>query len=162
MEHEAGRSTSSAATVYSFSVSTCSLPFQAFQSIQQLYAALGKHALKSTGTQIRYNSLVGLFSRLELLSLLPRAMVLPSFRQECTEVLETFLRSHENVGIYASLFCNFDIEHARGVIFGGLPSPSSRSALPSASAIGPPLNLKASPSRGVPDDHDWLPRFGLL
>ena len=113
------RSTSSATTVYSLSVSTCSLLFQAFQSIQQLYAALGKHALKSTGTQIKCSSLVGLISRPELLSLLPRALVLPFFRQECTGVLETFLRSHENVGIYASLFYNFDIERARGVIFGG-------------------------------------------
>ena len=114
MDHDAGRSTSSSATVYSLSVSTCSLSFQALQSIQQLYTALGKHVQKSTGTQIKYNSLVGLISRPELLSLLPRALVLPSFRQECTGVLGNFLRSRDNVEIYASLFCDFDFERARG------------------------------------------------
>ena len=162
MDHDAGRSTSSSANVYSLSISTCSLSFQAFQSIQQLYAALVKHALKTTGTQIKYNSLIGLISRPELLSVLPRALVLPSFRQDCTGVLSNFLRSHDNVEIYASLFCNFDFDHARCVIFGGQPAPSSDPALPSTTAIGPPHDLKASPSRGEPDDHDWNPRFGRL
>ena len=139
MDHDAGRSISSTASVNSLSVSTCTLSFQAFQSIQQLYAALTMHALKSTGTQIKYNSLVGLISRPELLTLLPRAQVLPSFRQDCIGVMSNFLRSRKNVEIYASLFCNFDIEHAHGVIFGGQPLPSSRPALPSTSVIGPLL-----------------------
>ena len=162
MNHDAGRSTSSSANVYSLSISTCSISFQAFQSIQQLYAALVKHALKTTGTQIKFNSVIGLVSRPELLSVLPRALVLPSFRQDCTGVLSNFLRSHENVEIYASLFCNFDFDRARCVIFGGQHMPSSDPALPSTSAIGPPHDLKASPSRGEPDDHDWAPSFGRL
>ena len=162
MDHDAGRSTSSSANVNSLSISTCSLSFQAFQSIQQLYAALVKHALKTTGTQIKYNSLIGLISRPELLSVLPRALVLPSFRQDCTGMLSNFLRSHENVEVYASLFCDFDFDRARCVIFGGQHMPSSDPALPSTTAIGPPHDLKASPSRGEPDDHDWAPRFGRL
>ena len=121
-----------------------------------------KHALKSTGTQIKYNSFVSLIFRPELSSLFPRALVLPSFRQDCTGVLSNFLRSHENVEIYASLFCDFDFERARSVIFGGQHLPPSDPALASTSAIGPPHDLKASPSRGEPDDHDWAPSFGRL
>ena len=62
MDHDAERSISSTASVNSLCVSTCTLSFQDFQSIQQLYAALTKHALKSTGTQIKYNSHIGLVS----------------------------------------------------------------------------------------------------
>ena len=150
------------ASVTSLSVTTCTLSFQAFQSIQHLYAALIKHALKSTGTQIKYNSLVGLISRPELLTLLPRALVLPSFRQDCTGVMSNFLRSRENVEIYASLFCSFDYELAlRTIASGQLLRPSTSGQL-STSVDESPLALTTKPSWPVSDDQDRLSIFGRL
>ena len=76
--------------------------------------------------------------------------------------MSNFLRSRENVEIYASLFCSFDYELAlRTIASGQLLRPSTSGQL-STSVDESPLALTTKPSRPVSDDQDRLSIFGRL
>ena len=70
MDHDAGRSTASASKTFGDSVASCTISFQGHREVAQLYAALSKHALRTTGVLIQFGSLTGFVRRSEVLSLL--------------------------------------------------------------------------------------------
>ena len=108
MDHDAGRSTTSASKSFGDSVASCTISFQGHREVAQLYAALAKHALRTTGVQIQFGSLTGFVRRSDVLSLLPPALAPASCSATCTGVLAECVRSPSDVAKFASLFCESD------------------------------------------------------
>ena len=105
MDHDAGRSTTSASKTFGDSVASCTISFQGHSEVAQLYAALAKHALRTTGVQIQFGSLTGFVRRSDVLSLLPPALAPASCSSTCTGVLAECVRSASDVAKFASVFC---------------------------------------------------------
>jgi len=159
MDHDAGRSTTSASKTFGDSVASCTISFQGHREVAQLYAALAKHALRTTGVLIQFGSLTGFVRRSEVLSLLPPALAPASCSATCTGVLAECVRSPSDVAKFASLFCDNDSDLALEWIAAGISelgtsqSPSTPGYL--TLSVASPLR-RASPlpfrvSRGLGD-----------
>ena len=120
MDHDAGRSTTSASKTFGDSVASCTISFQGHREVAQLYAALARHALRTTGVQIQFDSLTGFVRRSDVLSLLPSALAPASCSATCTGVLAECVRSPSDVAKFASVFCNNDNDLAMEWIAAGI------------------------------------------
>ena len=113
MEHDAGRSIASASKACSDSITSCTISFQGYQDLGQLYAALVKHATKTTGIMIQFSSLTGFVRRSDVLSLLPPALAPASCSATSSGILSECVRSSSDIEKFSFLFCENDADLAR-------------------------------------------------
>ena len=105
MEHDAGRYIASTLKACSDSITSCTISFQGYQDLGQLYAALVKHATKTTGIMIQFSSLTGFVRRSDVLSLLPPALAPASCSATSSGILAECVCSSseiENSPIYSA------------------------------------------------------------
>ena len=140
MDHDAGRSTTSASKTFGDSVASCTISFQGHREVAQLYAALARHALRTTGVQIQFDSLTGFVRRSDVLSLLPSALAPASCSATCTGVLAECVRSPSDVAKFASVFCNNDTDLAMEWIVDGISALGTHR---SPSALCPLIPLRS-------------------
>ena len=142
MDHDAGRSIASASKACSDSITSCKISFQGYQDLGQLYAAIVKHATRTTGILIQFSSLSGFVRRSDMLSPHPPALAPASCSATSTGILAECVRSSSDIEKFAFLFCESDAELAREWLEDGAPS---RGARQSPSALDPSLFQPATP-----------------